>query len=179
MANGVGVKRVFVASSGSGSEQRHRRQSAGRHGSVSEDRWPTSRPSVAPRRFDEREQDVSQTRSEGLRSTTGVFHTRHDIVPDVFVQVGTDRRSFRVARLVTVLHEPFDADAWITAYAEGARCTEFSGWTMPLQYHGVLAENRAVRTDAGIFDVSHLGRFEPRGSGTIDLPDPSSATTSR
>ena len=42
--------------------------------------------------------------------------------------------------------------------ALGARLTEFGGWEMPLQYpSGVLAEHRAVRTAAGLFDVSHLG----------------------
>lgn len=47
----------------------------------------------------------------------------------------------------------------------GARFVEFGGWQMPLQYSSVLAEHRAVRSDAGWFDVSHLGRFELTGSG--------------
>ena len=42
--------------------------------------------------------------------------------------------------------------------ALGARVVEFAGWDMPLQYPGgVLAEHRAVREAAGLFDVSHLG----------------------
>ena len=40
---------------------------------------------------------------------------------------------------------------------------------MPVQYDSVLAEHDAVRTDAGVFDVSHLGRFEVRGEGATDL----------
>lgn len=51
----------------------------------------------------------------------------------------------------------------------GARFTDFGGWTMPVQYDSVLAEHEAVRTDAGVFDVSHLGRFEVKGKGSTDL----------
>lgn len=40
---------------------------------------------------------------------------------------------------------------------------------MPVQYHSVLEEHDAVRTAAGIFDVSHLGRFEVSGSGAFEL----------
>jgi aminomethyltransferase len=43
--------------------------------------------------------------------------------------------------------------------ALGARLTDFGGWQMPLQYAGVIAEHTAVRTSAGIFDVSHLGKL--------------------
>ncbi|MCH7585924.1 MAG: glycine cleavage system aminomethyltransferase GcvT [Acidobacteria bacterium] len=51
----------------------------------------------------------------------------------------------------------------------GARFTEFAGWEMPLQYEGTLAEHRAVRSGCGIFDVSHLGRFELSGTGAGEL----------
>ena len=47
--------------------------------------------------------------------------------------------------------------------AAGARIVEFAGWDMPLQYSSVKAEQEAVRTAAGLFDVSHMGRFEVRG----------------
>ncbi|GAA5152275.1 glycine cleavage system aminomethyltransferase GcvT [Nocardioides marinquilinus] len=51
--------------------------------------------------------------------------------------------------------------------ALGAKLAEFGGWTMPLEYAGggVVAEHTAVRTAAGIFDVSHLGKVEVRGMG--------------
>ena len=39
----------------------------------------------------------------------------------------------------------------------------FAGWDMPVQYAGVIAEHRAVRTDAGVFDVSHMGELEVEG----------------
>lgn len=47
----------------------------------------------------------------------------------------------------------------------GARTVEFGGWDMPVQYESVLVEHRAVRSSVGVFDVSHLGRFELTGPG--------------
>jgi len=46
----------------------------------------------------------------------------------------------------------------------GAQMLPFAGWEMPIQYSGILAEARAVRFAAGIFDVSHMGRVEITGS---------------
>lgn len=51
----------------------------------------------------------------------------------------------------------------------GARFVDFAGWEMPVQYSSVLAEHEAVRTSAGVFDVSHLGRFRLEGPGSTDL----------
>src|SRR5437764_3936505 len=45
----------------------------------------------------------------------------------------------------------------------GARLVPFAGWEMPVQYEGVIAEHRAVRTDCGVFDVSHMGELEVEG----------------
>ncbi len=47
--------------------------------------------------------------------------------------------------------------------ALGARMVPFAGWEMPVQYEGVIQEHRAVRTDAGAFDVSHMGELEVEG----------------
>src|SRR4051794_16642363 len=47
--------------------------------------------------------------------------------------------------------------------ALGARLVPFAGWEMPVQYEGVIQEHRAVRTDAGAFDVSHMGEIEVEG----------------
>lgn len=49
----------------------------------------------------------------------------------------------------------------------GARFVDFGGWEMPVQYESVLAEHTAVREHAGWFDVSHLGRFEWQGPGSL------------
>jgi len=45
----------------------------------------------------------------------------------------------------------------------GARIVPFAGWEMPVQYEGVIAEHKAVRTDSGVFDVSHMGEIEVEG----------------
>ncbi len=47
--------------------------------------------------------------------------------------------------------------------ALGARMVDFAGWQMPVQYSGVIDEHVAVRTRAGLFDVSHMGEVEVRG----------------
>lgn len=45
----------------------------------------------------------------------------------------------------------------------GARLVEFGGWEMPVQYSSILEEHEAVRTRAGLFDVSHMGEFKVEG----------------
>ncbi len=47
----------------------------------------------------------------------------------------------------------------------GAKMVDFAGWEMPVQYAGVIEEHRAVRTAAGLFDVSHMGEVRVRGTG--------------
>jgi aminomethyltransferase len=51
----------------------------------------------------------------------------------------------------------------------GAKMVNFGGWEMPLEYSGILAEHEAVRTRAGMFDVSHMGEIEIRGPQALDL----------
>ena len=53
--------------------------------------------------------------------------------------------------------------------ALGARMVPFAGWEMPVQYEGVIQEHRAVRTDAGAFDVSHMGEIEVEGPRALEL----------
>jgi aminomethyltransferase len=48
--------------------------------------------------------------------------------------------------------------------AAGAKLADFGGWDMPIEYPtGVVAEHTAVRTEVGVFDVSHMGRLRVRG----------------
>ncbi len=49
----------------------------------------------------------------------------------------------------------------------GAKLVPFAGWEMPVQYEGVREEHVAVRTHAGIFDVSHMGEVEVEGPGAL------------
>lgn len=51
----------------------------------------------------------------------------------------------------------------------GARMVDFGGWDMPVEYSGIIAEHLAVRTAAGLFDVSHMGEIEIRGPRALDL----------
>ena len=51
--------------------------------------------------------------------------------------------------------------------ALGARLVEFGGWEMPVQYSGIMEEHRAVRTHAGLFDVSHMGEFKIEGPDAL------------
>jgi aminomethyltransferase len=53
--------------------------------------------------------------------------------------------------------------------ALGARMVPFAGWDMPVQYDGVIPEHRAVRSDCGVFDVSHMGELEVEGMRAFDL----------
>jgi aminomethyltransferase len=45
----------------------------------------------------------------------------------------------------------------------------FAGWEMPVQYEGVIQEHKAVRGDAGVFDVSHMGEIEVEGPTAREL----------
>src|SRR5215831_14589542 len=56
-----------------------------------------------------------------------------------------------------------------THRALGARMTEFGGWEMPVQYTGILAEHQAVRTRAGLFDLSHMGEIEVAGPKALEV----------
>jgi len=49
----------------------------------------------------------------------------------------------------------------------GGRLVDFAGWEMPIQYSGVVDEYHAVRTAAGLFDVSHMGRIVVSGDGAL------------
>jgi aminomethyltransferase len=60
----------------------------------------------------------------------------------------------------TVLHERH--------VALGATMVDFGGWHMPIQYRGgIVEEHLATRRGAGLFDVSHMGRFAVRGAGAL------------
>jgi aminomethyltransferase len=60
----------------------------------------------------------------------------------------------------TPLHE--------THQALGAKLVDFHGFIMPVQYSGIQEEHRRVRSDAGLFDISHMGEFEVWGQDAFD-----------
>ncbi|MBY0512898.1 MAG: glycine cleavage system aminomethyltransferase GcvT [Gemmataceae bacterium] len=53
--------------------------------------------------------------------------------------------------------------------AHKARVVPFAGWDMPVQYAGIAAEHRAVRTAAGLFDISHMARLSLGGPDALRL----------
>jgi aminomethyltransferase len=53
--------------------------------------------------------------------------------------------------------------------ALGAKMAEFAGYNMPISYSGINDEHAAVRTNAGVFDVSHMGEFMLKGEHALDL----------
>jgi aminomethyltransferase len=53
--------------------------------------------------------------------------------------------------------------------AHKARMVPFGGWDMPVQYGGIIEEHRAVRTGAGLFDISHMGRLSLGGNDALAL----------
>jgi len=55
--------------------------------------------------------------------------------------------------------------------ASNARMVPFAGWEMPVEYSGITAEHMAVRTRAGLFDVSHMGQIEVAGKNAVAAVD--------
>ncbi|QPC46851.1 glycine cleavage system aminomethyltransferase GcvT [Mangrovibacillus cuniculi] len=49
----------------------------------------------------------------------------------------------------------------------GAKTIDFGGWELPVQFSSILEEHEAVRTTAGLFDVSHMGEIQVKGSGAF------------
>src|SRR5262249_62365634 len=50
-----------------------------------------------------------------------------------------------------------------------ARMVDFAGWDMPVQYTSIIDEHQAVRSSAGVFDISHMGRLSFGGADALDL----------
>ena len=46
----------------------------------------------------------------------------------------------------------------------GGKLVDYAGWSMPVEFSGLVQEHEAVRTAAGLFDVSHMGEIEVKGS---------------
>ena len=63
----------------------------------------------------------------------------------------------------TVLHD------WHQAHH--ARMVDFAGWSMPVQYSSIVEEHNAVRQNAGLFDISHMGRLEFQGPDAVKFLD--------
>jgi len=51
----------------------------------------------------------------------------------------------------------------------GGKIVDFAGWEMPIQFEGIIFEHEAVRSNAGLFDVSHMGEVEVKGTDAFDF----------
>ena len=58
-----------------------------------------------------------------------------------------------------------------THQALGARCIDFGGWEMPVQFSGIVDEHHAVREACGLFDISHMGELMVSGAGATEFLD--------
>ena len=55
--------------------------------------------------------------------------------------------------------------------ALGAKMVDFAGWSMPIQYAGLLDEHRSVRGAAGLFDLGHMAQLSVSGPGAAEALD--------
>jgi aminomethyltransferase len=67
------------------------------------------------------------------------------------------------------MSEPRKTALYDRHVAFGGKIVDFSGWALPIQYEGLVAEHNAVRNEAGVFDVSHMGEVDVKGSGARDF----------
>ncbi|MGE5629964.1 MAG: glycine cleavage system aminomethyltransferase GcvT [Caulobacteraceae bacterium] len=65
--------------------------------------------------------------------------------------------------------EPKKTTLYHTHEKYGGKIIDFAGWALPVQYEGITAEHEAVRNNAGLFDVSHMGEVEIRGKQAADF----------
>jgi aminomethyltransferase len=69
--------------------------------------------------------------------------------------------------IAELAHTPLHA--WHVRH--GGRMVDFAGWSMPVQYSSIVEEHHATRRAAGVFDVSHMGRFRFTGEGAAKFLD--------
>ncbi len=66
---------------------------------------------------------------------------------------------------------PRKTPLWAQHEKLGGRLVPFAGYLLPIQYSGIVKEHNAVRTTAGLFDVSHMGQIRASGHGAVDFVD--------
>jgi aminomethyltransferase len=78
-------------------------------------------------------------------------------------------REFRVVAQKNKLNHMKSTPFTASHIALGAKMAEFAGYNMPISYTGINDEHQAVRTNAGVFDVSHMGEFIVKGDKALEL----------
>ena len=66
------------------------------------------------------------------------------------------------------MSEPKKTSLYNAHIRYGGKVVDYSGWALPVQYEGLTIEHEAVRENAGLFDVSHMGEVEIKGSQATD-----------
>lgn len=79
------------------------------------------------------------------------------------VAANVSLRAVRARSLVRRMSEPQKTPLNAFHRRHGGRMVDFAGWDMPVQYRSILEEHKAVRTRAGLFDVSHMGEADVKG----------------
>lgn len=67
------------------------------------------------------------------------------------------------------MNEPRKTSLYNAHVRYGGKVVDYAGWMLPVQYAGLTAEHEAVRNNAGLFDVSHMGEVEVRGPQATDF----------
>ena len=109
---------------------------------------------------------VRRARGAGEIATQQLPSGRRRRRPSGFRAAGSAMEPIPATRRSGIESRRADAPAHAAVRAPrraGARMVPFAGWEMPVQYEGVIAEHRAVRTDWGVFDVSHMGQVHVEG----------------
>jgi len=82
----------------------------------------------------------------------------------VFVKLALTKWKYSNLIILSIMQTPF-YDQHISS---GAKIVDFHGWEMPLQYSGIIDEHKNLRSNVGLFDVSHMGRFKITGTSAED-----------
>ena len=83
-----------------------------------------------------------------------------EILTFAFVALTIPYQAFNIHNVIS---EPKNTPLLAAHTALGAKIVPFAGWNMPVQYTSIIDEHTAVRTQCGIFDISHMGQFIVRG----------------
>ena len=91
----------------------------------------------------------------------GTLRRLVEILTPAFVALTTPTPAFS---LPPVISEPKNSPLLAAHVALGAKIVFFAGWNMPIQYTSIIDEHTTVRTQCGIFDISHMGQFIVQGN---------------
>src|SRR5690606_23776307 len=95
------------------------------------------------------------------------IRARRDAQPLPATSTSSGRPDLLRAARINSLVRPMRTPLYEQHSELGAKIVDFAGWEMPVQFEGIREEHVAVRTHAGMFDVSHMGEVEVEGPGAL------------